>query len=566
MEDGRRETFKNLRKRAESLLDLGEEDFENLSADDIRNLVQELRVHQIELEHQNRELREKQERLEASNRRMYRLFNLSPSGYLIVNHAGVILRANQSFSEMIGVPLEKIHTKALADFILLEDRSIFYARFRYFRSGADTKKMEVRLELGGNKTMYAAIEGRLNAGVGFLLPRRNKAEPEIFLVVHDVTKRRKAENALRESESRFRGIIEKTPAGVCITDEAGMFKYVNTAFCELSGYRPEEILGSHISVIVPESDRNALAWDHEAFIAGEREAAGEWTVVKKNGALLNVLTDAAFFEGRSGRPRRITFLMDITARKRMEKELVLARNQALSASRAKNNFLAKMSHELRTPLNAIIGFSEVLQDRFFGDLNEKQDQYVKNIVDSGKHLLELINAVLDLVKIEAGKAEIVRSKVHVRSLLEYGFKLARQPAKKQNVELLLDIEQVGDDLYMNLDQKKMRQVLFTLLSNGIKYTSAGGIVSLQARQEATTLEVEVRDTGVGLSTEDLAGLFDDTATAPDRKYVEQPGSSLGLSISRSILELHGGRLWADSPGVRQGSIFGFSIPLEAESR
>ena len=227
------------------------------------------------------------------------------------------------------------------------------------------------------------------------------------------------------------------------------------------------------------------------------------------------------------------------------------------ASRHKSEFLASMSHELRTPLNAIIGFSEVLLERMFGELNERQDDYLRDIWSSGRHLLELLNDILDLSKIEAGQMVLNRSEFAVRESLEYGLSMVRERALKQRILLSLEVDpEVG---LLDADRLRFRQVVLNLLSNAVKFTPEGGRVGVRASIRGQDLVVEVTDTGPGVPAEDRQRIFD--AFQQGARHPEQTeGTGLGLTLSKRILELHGGRIWVESE-AGQGSTFGIALPV-----
>ena len=226
------------------------------------------------------------------------------------------------------------------------------------------------------------------------------------------------------------------------------------------------------------------------------------------------------------------------------------------ASRHKSEFLASMSHELRTPLNAIIGFSEVLLERMFGELNERQDDYLRDIWSSGKHLLELLNDILDLSKIEAGQMVLNRSEFAVRESLEYCLSLVRERALKQRILLSLEVDpEVG---LLDADRLRFRQVVLNLLSNAVKFTPDGGRVDVRASIRDQDLVVEVADTGPGVAAEDRQRIFDSFQQGA-RLPGQTEGTGLGLTLSKRILELHGGRIWVESEAGK-GSTFGFALP------
>ena len=230
------------------------------------------------------------------------------------------------------------------------------------------------------------------------------------------------------------------------------------------------------------------------------------------------------------------------------------------ASRHKSEFLASMSHELRTPLNAIIGFSEVLLERMFGELNERQDDYLRDIWSSGKHLLELLNDILDLSKIEAGQMVLNRSEFVVRESLEYCLSLVRERATKQSILLSLEVDpEVG---LIDADRLRFRQVALNLLSNAVKFTPDGGRVGVRASIRDQDLVVMVADTGVGVAAEDRQRIFDSFQQGT-RLPGQAEGTGLGLTLSKRIVELHGGRIWVESEAGK-GSTFGFALPAGSD--
>jgi signal transduction histidine kinase len=243
---------------------------------------------------------------------------------------------------------------------------------------------------------------------------------------------------------------------------------------------------------------------------------------------------------------------------RMNDELRRLYGELESASRHKSDFLATMSHELRTPLNAIIGFSEVLHEQMFGELNERQLAYVEDVLDAGKHLLSLINDVLDLAKIEAGRMELELSQVAIPDVLRSAVSMHSERASRGGIDLSLSTE--PDEITITADERRLRQIVFNLLSNAIKFTPPQGSIDVSARAQDGQVEIAVADTGPGIAAADLESIFEEFEQTSEGKQAE--GTGLGLPLSRKLVELHGGRLWAEStPG--HGSTFRFTLPLEA---
>ncbi|HSW95676.1 MAG TPA: sensor histidine kinase [Patescibacteria group bacterium] len=228
-----------------------------------------------------------------------------------------------------------------------------------------------------------------------------------------------------------------------------------------------------------------------------------------------------------------------------------------TANRHKSEFLANMSHELRTPLNAIIGFSEVLRQQMFGAINPKQSEYLEDIQTSGQHLLSLINDILDLSKVEAGKMELQLSRFSLPAALESVVLMVRERAARRGIALRTEVDPAIDQL--EADERKVKQVVLNLLTNAVKFTPAGGTVTLATARDGEGVLVSVRDTGVGIAPADQARVFEEFVQAGGASAAGQEGTGLGLTLSRRFVELHGGRIWVESePG--KGSTFSFTLP------
>ncbi len=242
---------------------------------------------------------------------------------------------------------------------------------------------------------------------------------------------------------------------------------------------------------------------------------------------------------------------------RLFREIEDKSRQLETASRHKSEFLANMSHELRTPLNAIIGFSEVLSERMFGEINEKQAEYIGDILQSGQHLLSLINDILDLSKIEAGRMELELSDFDLPGTIENTMTLVRERAARLGIALGRTVDERWESI--RADERKVKQVLLNLLSNALKFTPEGGKIDVRAAVSDDAAEISVTDTGVGIAPEDQATVFEEfRQVGTASKKVE--GTGLGLAISRKFIELHGGRIWVKSQ-VGRGSTFAFTLPL-----
>ena len=232
-----------------------------------------------------------------------------------------------------------------------------------------------------------------------------------------------------------------------------------------------------------------------------------------------------------------------------------------------------MSHELRTPLNHIIGFTELVLDKNFGELNEIQEEYLHDVHGSGKHLLSLINDILDLSKLETGKLELKSSCVNIRDVLENSLVMIKEKALKHGIKISTDFKDIPESI--NADRRKLKQILYNLLSNAVKFTPDNGNISVVARcisngdkriryfanSADSYLEISIEDNGVGLEDKDLERIFEPFEQADNSASRQFQGTGLGLSVTKSLVELHKERIWAESRGEGQGATFSFRIPV-----
>ncbi|MDW7732779.1 MAG: PAS domain S-box protein, partial [Methanolobus sp.] len=385
------------------------------------------------------------------------------------------------------------------------------------------------------------------------------AERNVLIgTIQDITEQKESEDTLAEEVMWRRILMEQSRDGIVIIDQDGKVFEANPRYAEMLGYTHKEIHTLHMWDWDIHYTREQLL--EMLRLADNKGILHETRQRRKDGSLLDVEIsgNAATFGNR-----KLSFCVcrDISDRKQAEEELLSAKLAAEAASHSKDEFLATMSHELRTPLNSIIGFSDILLDKIFGDLNEKQVSYIQNISKGGKHLLDLINDILDLSKVEAGKMELDYEKFYVSSAIDELRALIYPLALKKNIHLDVMIDPQLSEI--DADKVKFKQILYNLTSNAIKFTPVNGHVSIKAQLSGNSIKISINDTGIGIAKSDMDKLFQPFKQLNPYLTRKHEGTGLGLALVKKLVEMHGGRIRVESkPG--EGSIFTFTIPLSRE--
>lgn len=398
---------------------------------------------------------------------------------------------------------------------------------------------------------------RKNDGKVRIIHSMAELHPErrvIVGMIRDVTRYKQYEESLAEEVSWRRILMEQSRDGIVILDSDGSVFEANPRFAEMIGYTLEEVHKLHV-------------WDWDAHYTREQvtemfKRADNKGILhetlhrRKDGTLIDVEINAsaAIFGDR-----KLSFCAcrDITERKRSEEEILNAKLVAETANKSKDEFLATISHELRTPLNSIIGFSDVLLEEIFGSLNNKQTMYISNISKSGKHLLSLINDILDLSKIQAGEMELNYEEFDVSNAIAEVKTTTEPLAAKKCISM--DIKIDPQLVAICADETRFRQILYNLTSNAIKFTPEKGNVTIETYRFGDMIQVSVKDTGIGMSTEDMNQLFRPFRQLNPYLTREFEGTGLGLVLVKKFIEMHGGKIRVESK-IGEGSIFSFVIP------
>ena len=381
-------------------------------------------------------------------------------------------------------------------------------------------------------------------------------------LTQEAEERKRTQERLNEHVHFLQELLDSIPNPIFFKDLNGQYQGCNKAFEACLGLARQEIIGKSVHDVVPQDLADKSHEMDLALFENPGVQTYEAAMWYADGVEHNVIFSKATVSKPDGTLSGLVgVIIDITQHTQLEEELKSSKLAAEAANRAKSDFLASMSHELRTPLNAIIGFSQVLQEQYFGELNERQVDYVRDILESGQHLLSLINDILDLSKVELGRMELEESSVSVAGLLERSALMIREKAVKHRIDLHVNIPDELRDLEITADQRRLRQVMFNLLSNAAKFTPDGGSIALEVSKHDEVVTVTVADTGIGIPPEHQDRIFEEFYQVRDELSDKEPGTGLGLALVKQLVELHGGKAWVESEGRDKGSRFGVVLPM-----
>jgi PAS domain S-box-containing protein len=480
-----------------------------------------------------------------------RFFSLSLDMFCFAGFDGYFKYLNPAWEKTLGYTLDELLAKPYRDFIHPDDRAATAAEASKISAGATTIAFENR---------YRCKDGSYR---WFLWNASPSIESQlIYATARDITERKQQETRLAQLAT----IVESSDDAIISTTLDGIVTSWNNGAQRIYGYSPHEVIGRPIAVLIPPDHVDEEPKILDRIKRSERVEHYETVRVTKAGKLIAVSLSISPIEDASGKVIGASKIArDITGRKRLEEQL-RRKNEELEqqnrrvqeANRLKSEFLANMSHELRTPLNSIIGFAELMHDGKVGVVTPEQHEFLGDILTSSGHLLQLINDVLDLSKVESGKMEFHPKVLDLTRTISEVRDILRTLSGSKRISIAMEI---SPDLgQVELDPAKLKQVLYNYLSNALKFTPEGGHVTVRALAEGPDrFRLEVEDTGIGIRSEDIGRLFVEFQQLDASSAKKYPGTGLGLSLTKRIIEAQGGEVGVRST-LGQGSTFFAVLP------
>lgn len=551
-----------MRQKAEELYRIKVSKYSsNLSEVETLKLIHELEVHQIELEMQKEELILAKDEVESALQKYSDLYDFAPTGYFTLTNSGKVLDLNLAGSQLLRKERSKLKNSQFGFFVSDVSKPVFN-QFLESVFRLDTKECcEVKLVLDDATTMHVYLTGVLSS-----------TKEQALLTIVDITQLKKTESALRESEARIHDLLNNLNVGILVHDKSGLNIYSNPKASELIGLSEKQI---------KEKDIYNPIWefvnDNNKTLSPENYPVNQ--IIRNKKAISNFIiginitdnSDVKWFllngfpvMNSNGEIAEVVIsFTEITALKKLEIELIKAKEQAEAANNAKSSFLTNMSHEIRTPLNGIIGFTDLLMRT---NLDESQKEFMNTVNESATILIEIINNILDFSKIESGKLELNIEEINLYELTHHVIDIFKYHAELNKIDLILNIE---DDVpnFIFADSIRLKQILVNLIGNALKFTKIGFVrfdISseiIPGDKDRSRIHFSVRDSGIGIKQENQEKIFQSFIQEDSSITRKFGGTGLGLAISNQLLGLMNSELKLKSK-YGQGSEFYFNVELE----
>jgi PAS domain S-box-containing protein len=557
-----------LRRQAEEIARMkaaqSPENLDARSPEEVRRMLHELRVHQIELEMQNEELAQSRAQVEAGLRQYTDLYDFAPAGYYALAHDGAILQVNLAGANLLGVERGALINRRFGIFVSAESRPIFNVFLEKVFGSTQKETCEIVLQKDGSAPLWVRIETTANDG-----PRE-----ACRAVALDITERKRVEEKLLETNGYLQNLFNHANAPIIVWESQFKISRFNRAFEFLIGRRADEVIGKSLELLFPP----ALVESSMALIkkttGSERLETVEIPILQIDGSVRTVLWNSATIFAPDGKTALATIAQgqDITERKRAEEQILLQKTELVELNhnleftneklieldRIKSDFLSTVSHEIRTPIAIIREAVSLCLDGAGGKLLEKHSKYLTSAQNNIDRLTRLVTDLLDVSKIEQKKLKLRRRSVDLWSMTRKKLDEYKPQTESKGIRFELDKQFSGEGVRFYGDEDKILQILNNLLNNAIRNTESGGRITIRLNDDGDYVRFTVSDTGIGISKEDASKLFTKFQQIGRTDGPGYKGTGLGLAICRGLTEGHGGRIWVESE-LGKGSTFHFTL-------
>ncbi len=531
-EDALHEAYEALQAQSEKL---------KIQSEEIQKQNEKLRT-------QSKEISKTSEVLRKSEEKYRTIIETTNEGIWVSDTKSKIIFSNKKMAEILGYSQDEMIGRLEMDFIDEENKAFSKLRMKKKLRRID-EIHEDKLVRKDGLFLWALVSSKA------LFDTNGKFSGALSMLT-DITERKKAEEKIKS----LANIVGSSNDAIITESLDGIITSWNKGAEQIYGYSAEEVIGKKIAILEPDNLKGEIEQLTNAIKQGKKIKHYETSRLKKDDTTINVSVTLSPIIDQYGKLVAISCIGGDITEKKIAEKLLQEKKIAEVSNRTKNEFLASISHELRTPLNSIIGFSDMLYEQAYGELNEKQLRVTGNISKSGKHLLKLINDILDVSKIEAGKMELDYTNFELAFELNMIRNILFPIADKKNIKIEIEIDsKLG---FICADKDKFIQIMYNLVGNAIKFSYENSFVKIGARKKGDLVEITVKDTGIGIKVKDQYRLFKPFSQIDCFSFGKSQGTGLGLSLVKQIVHLHDGYVWFRS-NLSEGSTFAFAIPINS---